>query len=193
MSDESAALRFLVRKRTTFTWIVPILLFAASLKWGKANWLTIGIGVASLAIGEIIRLWAAGTIHKDNVVSTTGPYHYVRNPLYLGSFFLAMGYGLMSGVGLWAWIAVIALFLLFHLSAIISEEAFLKEKFGEPYLQYIKDVPRLCPRLFAPKSESSEFDWSQVWFNREPTTALVTLITAAIFVARFLMASKSPL
>ncbi|HEX5324467.1 MAG TPA: isoprenylcysteine carboxylmethyltransferase family protein [Capsulimonadaceae bacterium] len=188
--------RFLVRRRTTFTWIVPILLFISSWKWGIWNQAAYLSGLLLVIAGEAIRIWAAGYIEKDSVISTGGPYAHVRNPLYFGSFLLAIGYVLMSGLGvspspmiaLIAWAAVIALFLLFHLAAIISEERFLREKFGSVYEAYLKAVPRLLPRPVPARQSSGEgghFDWGQAVHNRELTTALITLIVCAAFAAEF--------
>ena len=82
--------------------------------------------------------------------------------------------------------ARIGLFLLFHMAAILTEEVSLTKAFGDPYIEYMRHVPRLFPRPWPYKSESSEkltFSWEQVKYNREPTTALVTFVTAIVFVA----------
>lgn len=137
-----------------------------------------------LILGEVVRFWAAGCIHKDNVVATSGPYAFVRNPLYFGSFLLSLGYGALSGLRFVGIIGVFALFLVFHLAAIFTEEPSLKAAFGEPYLEYMRHVPRLLPRLLPYQpvdKQESTFAWSQVVYNREPTTALITFATAVIF------------
>lgn len=142
------------------------------------------VGVLLLLLGELVRFWAAGCIHKDNVIATTGPYAFVRNPLYFGSFLLALGYAAMAGLGWIGLVVIWGLFMAFHLAAIVTEEAYLKEAFGEPYLVYLRHVPRLWPRLLPYRAEGAEpvtFSWKQVVYNREPTTALVTLAAAVIF------------
>jgi len=185
---DSSALKFLVRRRTTFTWMVPLALLAATFYWGRWNLITYLAGAVLLVLGEVVRFWAAGYIHKDDSVATGGPYGLVRNPLYFGSLLLAVGFALMSGIGLPAWVAVIGLFLVFHLAAIISEERFLKQKFGEPYESYLKLVPRLIPMPRFGRSESTSgegrgFSMRQAIFNREHTTATVTFLTAIMFLA----------
>lgn len=172
-----------MKKRTTFTWLIPVGLFAASLVWGHRHLITYAIGFALSLLGEAIRIWAAGTIHKDDTIAEDGPYGFVRNPLYLGSFFIAVGVAIMSGIGPIAWATIIVLFLLFHLAAILYEEQFLREKFGLPYETYLTRVPRLFP-LPGKKgtgSSTSHFSWQQVVYNREPTTAAITLLTAALY------------
>lgn len=144
------------------------------------------VGAVLLVLGEMVRFWAAGCIHKDNVIATTGPYAFVRNPLYFGSFLLALGYAFLSGMGLISVIVILVLFLIFHLAAIITEEHSLTNAFGESYTGYKRHVPRLIPRPWPYKREGDEaiaFSWKQAAYNREPTTALVTLLTAIVFVA----------
>jgi protein-S-isoprenylcysteine O-methyltransferase Ste14 len=188
--------RFLVRRRTTFTWIVPILLLISSWKWGIWNEAAYFGGLIVVAAGEAVRIWAAGYIQKDDVIATGGPYAFVRNPLYFGSFLLAIGYVLASGLGisslpvaLVAWTAVIALFLLFHIAAILSEERFLRGKFGEPYENYLKCVPRLIPRPLPAKqpvtTRDGYFEWSQAIHNRELTTAGIAVAVCAAFALEF--------
>lgn len=189
--------RFLVRRRTTFTWIVPILLFVSSLKWGIWNEAAYMAGVLAVVAGEAVRFWAAGYIQKDSVIATGGPYAFVRNPLYFGSFLMTVGYVLMSGLGVSndvivpvvAWVAMIALFLLFHMAAILSEERFLTEKFGETYSGYLRAVPRLLPRLVPARyGEGFEgrFEWRQALKNREITSAAITFALSALFGLEFL-------
>jgi hypothetical protein len=76
-----------------------------------------------------------------------GPYRYVRNPLYLGGWcmMVAMSF-LMPPTGALVCITLITIFLL---RLILGEEAFLAGKLGEPYLEYLRAVPRLFPRLRA--------------------------------------------
>jgi protein-S-isoprenylcysteine O-methyltransferase Ste14 len=189
--------RFLVRRRTTFTWIVPILLLISSWKWGIWNEAAYLGGLVFIVAGEAVRIWAAGYIQKDDVIATGGPYAFVRNPLYFGSFLLTVGYVLLSGLGVsyspliavLAWAAMIALFLLFHLAAIFSEERFLKEKFGEPYAAYLRSVPRLFPKPWPAKQTSARdaghFAWQQAMRNREMTTAGITLAVCVVFALEF--------
>jgi len=174
---------FLVKKRTTFTWLIPVGLFAASCVWGHRSLPSYTVGVVLALLGEIVRVWAAGTIHKDDTIAEVGPYGLVRNPLYFGSLLIAIGVAVMSGIGPVAWIVIFALFLLFHLAAILYEEQFLREKFGAPYELYLSRVPRLIPLPGRSTLTSSrrEFSWEQVKYNREPTTAVVTLATAVVY------------
>ena len=70
-------------------------------------------------LGILVRLWASGHVKKDKVLATTGPYAYVRHPLYVGNHLITFGFCLASG--LWwsfiAWLAI-ALTLLLRMLAI---------------------------------------------------------------------------
>jgi Phospholipid methyltransferase len=74
-----------------------------------------------------------------------GPYRYLRNPLYVGLWFMvaAMAF-LMPATGAVITLGLITVFLL---RLILAEEAFLGEKIGEPYKAYLRAVPRIFPRL----------------------------------------------
>jgi protein-S-isoprenylcysteine O-methyltransferase Ste14 len=187
---------FLVRRRTVFTWIVPVVLLACTLclrprysGWpadfsGLAAYFT---GIAFVVLGEIVRFWAAGYIAKDAEITTGGPYAHVRNPLYFGSMLLAVGYALVSGLGLWAVAAMLALFLLFHLAAILYEETFLKANFGQAYDEYFKRVPRLLPSPLPRTGGGGHYDFAQALKNREHISALFALAFVILLSVRFLV------
>jgi protein-S-isoprenylcysteine O-methyltransferase Ste14 len=178
---------FLVRKRTTFTWVVPILLLIATLSlhrnyFGFAGY---AAGIVLVILGEIVRFWAAGYISKDAVIASGGPYAFVRNPLYFGSLLLSIGYGLVSGLGIAGVIVMVAFYLLFHLAAIFYEEGFLKAKFGQPYLDYYNRVPRLIPALTPRTTGEGQYEWKQALYNREQTSALFAFILVALLSLRY--------
>ena len=180
---------FLVRRRTVFTWLIPLLLLALSLKFHRndGGWTAYGAGVALVVLGEVVRFWSAGYIAKDSVIATGGPYAHVRNPLYFGSLLLAIGYGLISGLGIWGVLLMVALFLTFHLAAIFYEEKFLKNKFGQPYLDYVARVPRLLPSPWPRTTGTGSFEWAQSLKNREQTSALFALIFVLLLSLRFVI------
>jgi protein-S-isoprenylcysteine O-methyltransferase Ste14 len=179
---------FLVRRRTVFTWIVPLLLLlAVALLHPPRNVTVWGVGVVFVLLGEVVRFWAAGYISKDAVVATGGPYAFVRNPLYFGSLLLSIGYGLVSGFGWAGVIVLVALYLLFHLAAILYEEQFLKAKFGQPYLDYLARVPRLIPSPWPRTTGTGGFSWAQALKNREQVSALFALIFVLLLSLRFVI------
>ena len=95
--------------------------------------------------GLWLRGYAAGYVKKNRELTQTGPYAYVRNPLYVGSILIAAGFA----VALSSWavaIALAAMFALIYVPVIASEERFLRATFPE-FEEYCRRVPRLMPRL----------------------------------------------
>jgi hypothetical protein len=95
--------------------------------------------------GVALRAYASGYVTKNTELTTTGPYAYTRNPLYLGSMLIAFGFAVATH-SWWTALALAVLFALIYLPTIRSEEAFLRERFSE-YDEYAKSVPRLIPRV----------------------------------------------
>jgi protein-S-isoprenylcysteine O-methyltransferase Ste14 len=127
------------------------------------------IGLPFVLFGVLIRGWAASAIRKNRVLTTHGPYAFTRNPLYLGSFLIGIGFGVASGV-LW----ILALFLVFfgvvYGLTVRKEERRLAERFGEAFDRYVRAVPRFLPRVTAwsPSVEpATESVWRRYWSSRE--------------------------
>ena len=113
--------------------------------------------LASLVLvlpGLWLRGYAAGYVRKNAELTTTGPYGYTRNPLYLGSMLIAFGFG--AAAGNWVLLVVLAgLFLAIYLPTIQGEEQYLRGHFTG-FDAYAARVPRLLPRLTqAPGSTGS--------------------------------------
>lgn len=105
-----------------------------------------GIGGVIMMLGEFLRTWASGYIYKDQELAVDGPYSLVRNPLYLGTFFIGLGATVISCRSLLLLLYPF-LFLATYLPLIQQEEIRLSEKFGEAALAYMRRVPRLLPSL----------------------------------------------
>src|SRR5690606_8006013 len=145
----------------------------------------LAVGAAVAALGLVIRGWAAGTIHKERELTTSGPYAFTRNPLYLGSFFVGLGVTLAGGH--WAWPALFVVFYVGVYSRTMAYEAGrLTELFGERYLAYARSVPAFLPRPtpYRPEAgaQTAGFRWEQYKRNRE-WEALLGGIGAVAFLA----------
>jgi protein-S-isoprenylcysteine O-methyltransferase Ste14 len=95
--------------------------------------------------GLWLRGYASGYVKKNQELTTTGPYAYTRNPLYLGSMLIAAGFAL----ALMSWPVALVLaigFLIIYVPVIASEERFLRATFPA-FDDYRRRVPRLLPRL----------------------------------------------
>ncbi len=128
---------------------VPLgFVFALAYLWfANPGWIWIGLGGVLLIIGLAIRAAAAGHIRKNRELATSGPYAYTRNPLYLGSLFIAAGFVIASR-NPWIALAALLMFVLIYLPVIKAEESYLRETFPA-YSDYAAQVPRLLPRLTA--------------------------------------------
>ena len=122
--------------------------FAAVFLWlARPTWWSMLGSLALVGPGLWLRGYAAGYVKKNAELTVTGPYAYTRNPLYLGSMMIAVGFAAASGR--WVIPAVLAaLFLAIYMPTILSEEAFLRGEFAE-FDAYAARVPRLLPRLTA--------------------------------------------
>jgi protein-S-isoprenylcysteine O-methyltransferase Ste14 len=111
-------------------------LFGALALWlAEPTWQSVARGGAITAVGEALRVWAAGHIEKGREVTRSGPYRFTRHPLYLGSSII--GAGIAIACASWLVAALVALYLATTLAvAIRAEEAHLREKFGAAYDAY---------------------------------------------------------
>jgi len=128
-------------------WRIP-LGFVLTLVWvlrARPSLLSLALGLPLAAAGLALRAWAAGYIRKNDVLATSGPYRYTRNPLYLGSTLLGIGF-VLAGADPWMSLGVALLFILVYLPVIRREEAFLQHRFGAEFEAYARRVPRLLPR-----------------------------------------------
>jgi protein-S-isoprenylcysteine O-methyltransferase Ste14 len=134
--------------------------------------------------GIVLRAWASGHLQKNEKLATTGPYAYTRNPLYLGSVILALGFTIAARSP-WVGLGLLLLFLGIYLPVIRDEEAFLRERFPE-FADYAGRVPRFLPGLRATASGSGEFSWDLYWKHREYNAALGSVaMLIALLAKRF--------
>lgn len=141
------------------------------------------IGGALAVAGGLWRLWAAGYIEKGRVLAQGGPYALSRNPLYLGSFVMALGV-ILAGQGYWLLPLFLAFFLVFYLPVMRAEEGDLYRAHGERFLGYARRVPLFFPRWSGSRGDGSAFLWSRVVQNREHRNSASLLLVLAILVGR---------
>lgn len=176
-----------LRLRAVWLLVLPFLFFATP----TAGALTAGIAVALL--GLAIRGWAAGTIRKDQTLTTSGPYAHTRNPLYLGS--LCLGLGVTVAGGSWIWPVLFLLFYVVVYGRTVSHEArLLAELFPSRYPEYRAAVPAFLPRITPwrgtptaagePVESEAGFRWQQYRAHREWEALLGAAAAFAILGAR---------
>lgn len=125
-------------------------------------------GVVGL-IGLWLRAYAAGHLHKQEVLTVTGPYAYTRNPLYLGSAILALGAGIATRSWISAGILVIYFAVVYGM-VMRREEGELLGHHGDAFQTYSNAVPLFLPRMSAaklPGANAGQFSLAQYRKNHE--------------------------
>jgi protein-S-isoprenylcysteine O-methyltransferase Ste14 len=141
---------------------------------------SLAIGAAIAIVGEAIRLWAGGHLEKSKEVTQSGPYRYTRHPLYLGSSLIGIGMAVIANNLLVAAI-VIAYLASTLIAAMRSEEAHLREKFGDAYDAYAEKRSAPVARVFS---------WQRALYNREHHTIAGLLAGIALLVGKMLLAGR---
>src|SRR5260370_11983025 len=129
-------------------------------------------------IGLWLRAYAAGYLHKQEVLTVTGPYAYTRNPLYLGSAILALG----AGIATRSWISgliFIIYFAVFYSIVMRREANELHLRHGASFEDYARAVPLFIPRLTAaklPGDSAGSYSFAQYKKNQEWQAAVGFLL-----------------
>lgn len=171
------------RRTSLVEWLSIGLSRMGALSFAAATSAVIVSAAVFAAVGVLFRVWGAaylgaGTVNNINMIAgevmADGPYRYVRNPLYVGLWFMVAGAAfLMPVTGALFAVVLIAVFMV---RLTLCEEAFLKAQIGERYDSYLRTVPRFMPRLRgAPDAFGARPHWLRA--------ALAELTPIGIFVA----------
>jgi protein-S-isoprenylcysteine O-methyltransferase Ste14 len=172
---------------------------AASTLLARSGWISLAaatlvvtlVSLTCLVMGAILRVWGAaylgsgvmrGSAMQGDQFVAAGPYRYVRNPLYLGSWLLALGVSILMPLsGAAFFLLAFSIFTLFLISA---EERFLSAKQGDVYQQYRRRVPRLLPRMAAGSvASSAHAQWVQALLAE--TYPIAMTLCFAVFAWRY--------
>jgi len=140
--------------------------FAVLYMWlARPSGHSIALGAAIAIPGLLVRALASGHVEKNEQLATGGPYAHTRNPLYLGSLILALGFAIAArNWGIAA--GMVVMFLAIYLPVIRGEEVYLREHFPE-FEDYARQVPRLLPRLTSFPGGHGAFSWALYLKHRE--------------------------
>ena len=132
--------------------VTPPLLIALVLTKGMVDheWLVWPTGLLIFSAGLLGRIWAQQHLHfrlRDvhNAFTRTGPYRWVRNPIYISNILLCVGLTVLSQV-LWMVPVTVAWCLIVYSIVIREEEDRLLELYGAPYAAYLRETSRWVPR-----------------------------------------------
>lgn len=159
-------------------------ILVAAFAWlSKPDAESLMLGLPVSVLGLLLRGWATGHVEKNLRLAESGPYAYVRNPLYLGTLLVAAGFVIASQ----RWVLAVlfaAVFLLIYLPAIELEEQHLRKLFPS-FTAYAERVPALWP-TFAPVRQSERFRWDLYVRNREYQALIGFAVGVALLVAKVL-------
>jgi protein-S-isoprenylcysteine O-methyltransferase Ste14 len=142
------------------------------------------IGGAITLPGCLLRLWAAGHLVKGRVLTQSGPYAFTRNPLYLGSFFMALGI-IIAGQSYWLLPAFALFFAIIYFPVMKAEEQELLGGYGDLFIEYSRRVPLFLPVFRKSGFHSSSFKWDRMLRNREHRNLAGLAVAEAILLLQF--------
>jgi protein-S-isoprenylcysteine O-methyltransferase Ste14 len=143
----------------------------------QLKWLLSGVAIA--ICGLLLRGYAAGHLRKHKQLAISGPYAFTRNPLYLGSVLLAMGFSVASH----SWISALLLaayLAIFYPVVIRREQTELETLYGAAFVEYASRVPAFWPRLSPATASTERFSWPLYRKNREYEAAIGLAVAMAI-------------
>lgn len=157
---------------------VPIgFLLAGAFVWlARPTPWSMALGLPVAVFGLLLRAWAAGHLRKNEQLVTSGPYAWIRNPLYAGTLLAAAGF-VAAANAWWLALAFAAAFLLIYGPVMQNEQEHLRKLFPG-YDDYARRVPLLIPRWPSQRGPQA-FSWALYLRNQEYKAALAFLIVGA--------------
>lgn len=150
-------------------------------------------GIGSVIAGLLIRLWANGYAIKTEKLTTCGPYSIVRNPLYIGSALIILGFIIILNLH-FIGITFFCIWIAIYLRTIHREEKALEKKFGDEFRAYAQAVPALFPTIFPYKrKEHWNFSIHRVIENKEYKVCFWIIISAIFFYIKEKLGEHEPL
>jgi hypothetical protein len=175
-------LTLMSRWRIDAAWIA-----LATIPFARPSPRSIGLCFPMVVAGLGLRTWARGHLDRAEIVTQTGPFAFVRHPLYVGSFFVGLGVSLMSRVTVVPVLFTLA-FLLMYWPKALREEHFLRNRFGDDYARYAERVGAVIPRLASPRTPAERadrhFQWRGIVRYREYETWIGTSAMVGVMMWR---------
>lgn len=166
--------------------------FAVLYLWlARPTWGFLALSAILILPGLFIRALASGHVRKNEALATSGPYAYTRNPLYLGSLLIGVGFA-VAARSWWIGLALAGMFFVIYLPVIRDEEKYLRARFPE-FEEYARHVPRMFPRFTAPRSQAERGGFSANLYlkHREYNALLGALAMAAALALKMLLIKRN--
>jgi protein-S-isoprenylcysteine O-methyltransferase Ste14 len=183
---------FKYRSYTPVPFIIILFIFE------NANTASIITGALAVLAGEILRLWGVSWVGSETRTTgcyagtyliISGPYAFVRNPLYMGNIIIYMGAGIMSfAVFPYIQLTGLIFFFLQYYFIVKEEEKFLLQKYGDQYREYLKNVPGFIPRLTPYRNRNIEqpgFNLAAGFRSEKRTLQAIGVVSLVIFILWF--------
>lgn len=140
--------------------VLPCIAILIMNRWESENHLALwSIGLTLFAAGFLVRIWAQMHLHYrlqvKKILTLTGPYRFVRNPIYIANISILLALTVLSEL-LWFLPLMLIWCCVLYTFVVRREEAHLSNKYGEPYIEFLRTVPRWMPRL--PHSDPTNED-----------------------------------
>jgi protein-S-isoprenylcysteine O-methyltransferase Ste14 len=117
------------------------------------------LGGVLATLGMTTRLWASGFVMKNEVLATSGPYGFVRHPLYVGNLLICAGFCFASGLW-WSWPVAVLMLFYYYPHTISYEDAKLRRRFTEEWDRWASRTRALIPRLSPYSASQDGTSWS---------------------------------
>ncbi|MBU1061897.1 MAG: isoprenylcysteine carboxylmethyltransferase family protein [Candidatus Omnitrophica bacterium] len=171
--------RFKRWSKLRFAIIYPLAVFA--ILFSNSDDKSIMKSICFIIAGLLLRLWANGYAIKMEKLTTSGPYSFIRHPLYLGTMFLAIGFVIMLKIYYIGALFIILMTIAYY-RTIKKEETMLEVKFKGEYLRYKKKIPAVFPTIFAYREgEKWPFSFKRLFKNHEYKLFLWVIILMIAF------------
>jgi len=178
MHDRRAAWQKKFRRIPVFIGAFLLVIFA------KPKLPGMWIGMVLILLGEGIRIWAAGHLQKNEVLTVTGPYAYVKNPLYIGSIFITTGFSIMAD-NIYLLAAAFFMFCFHYIPYKKKVEGDrLKNRFGSQYEDYDEKVPEYLPRTKRYSDQKGSWQVKHFIENSEEGILLIVLVGIIFVLSR---------
>jgi protein-S-isoprenylcysteine O-methyltransferase Ste14 len=141
------------------------------------DWLLAGFVVSMF--GEFIQLWSFASLDKNSDLAIRGPYAMVRNPMYLGRYFILLGFLMLLGVW-WILVVYTVVYWFYMDTRVEREEAHLRPIFGPRYDEYCSRVRRFIPGAPLPGQPLAYWNWTLFRQNNAAMNLLGTLVVWAV-------------
>jgi protein-S-isoprenylcysteine O-methyltransferase Ste14 len=168
--------RLFVRLRVPLVTVAIVL----AVPFLKREWLPVGFVVSM--VGEFIQLWSFASLDKNSDLAIRGPYAMVRNPMYLGRFFIIFGFLMLLGSA-WLLLAYAVVYWFYMDTRVEREEAHLKPIFGPRYEEYCAKVHRFIPGPPLPGQPVAYWSWALFRQNNATVNLAATLAVWAVVAA----------